>query len=69
VIHNLAKLGLHALGRQAYGVVQQLTETRAVKRGHAEFVRAAASTTFFDFSLMTGSSMAREAMPTLAWTK
>jgi hypothetical protein len=37
VFHNLAKLGLHALGCQAYCIVQQLVEARSLKRGHTKF--------------------------------
>src|SRR5215475_7572263 len=37
VFENLAELGLHALGRQARGVVQQLIEARARKSPDPEF--------------------------------
>src|SRR5215467_6046134 len=37
VFENLAELGLHALGRQARGVVQKLIEARALKGHHPEF--------------------------------
>jgi hypothetical protein len=37
VLENLAKLGLHTVGRQARGVVQQLNEGCALKGRHSEF--------------------------------